>query len=56
MPTKIRVTSHDSFFVHADSVKNLADLTQQIKENSIFSDLMLKKIIEHQIHFGEHDG
>ena len=56
VPTKFKVASHDSFFVHADSVNNLADLTQQIKENSIFSDLMSKKIIGHQIDFGEHDG
>ena len=47
---------YDSFFVHADSVNNLGDLLQQIKENSIFSDLMSKKIIGHQIDFGEHDG
>lgn len=56
VPTKIKAASHDSFFVHADSVNNLAELTQQIKENSIFSDLMSKKIIGHQIYFGEHDG
>ncbi len=56
VPTKIKVACHDSFFIHADSVNNLADLTQQIKENSIFSDLMSKKIVGHQIHFGEHDG
>lgn len=56
VPTKIKVASHDSFFVHADSANNLADLTKQIKENPIFSDLMSKKIIGHQIHFGEHDG
>lgn len=56
VPTKIKVASHDSFFAHADSVNNLADLIQQIKENSIFSCLMSNKIIGHQIHFGEHDG
>lgn len=56
VPTKFKVASHDSFFVHADSVNNLADLTQQIKENSVFSDLLSKKITGHQINFGEHDG
>ena len=56
VPTKFKVASHDSFFVHADSVNNLADLTEQIKKNSIFSDLMSKKITGHQMDFGEHDG
>lgn len=56
VPTKFKVASHDSFFVHADSANDLSDLTQQIKENSIFSDLLSKKISGHQIYFGEHNG
>lgn len=56
VPTKFKVASHDSFFVHADSINNLPNLTQKIKENSIFSELLSKKITGHQINFGEHDG
>jgi len=56
VPTKFKVESHNSFFAHADSPSNLVDLTQQVKENLIFSDLLLEKISGHQICFGEHNG
>lgn len=56
VPTKLKIESHDSFFVHTDSVNGLAGLTQQIKENSIFSDMLSKKITGHEIYFGEHYG
>ncbi|MCP4268266.1 MAG: hypothetical protein GY777_22280 [Candidatus Brocadiaceae bacterium] len=54
--TNFKVESHESFFVCAESVNNLPKLTQQIKDNSIFSDLMLKKITEHHMDFGGLDG
>jgi hypothetical protein len=56
VPTKFNVESHHSFFAEAGSLNDLADLTRQVKENSIFSDLLLKKISGHQICFGEHNG
>ncbi len=56
VPTKHKVSSHDSFFAHADSANNLGELIRQIKENPIFSDLLSNKITGHQISFGEHDG
>lgn len=56
IPTKFKVESYESFFVHADSVNNLSELTEQIKENSIFLELMYSKINGHEIGFGEHDG
>ncbi len=56
IPTKIKVEAHESFFVHVESINDLTDLTQQIKENSIFLDLLSKKIEGHQIGFGEHNG
>jgi hypothetical protein len=56
VPTKFKVQSHDSFFVHTDSLNGIANLTQQIKENSIFSNMLSQEITGHQIYFGEHDG
>ena len=56
IPTQIKLLNQTSYFAHSQPLDETNEILLQIERNAVFSELLEKKISDHDLHFGEHDG